>query len=389
MPLTWLLLTILFVFIQGFYSMAEMAIVSCNRVTIEYYIYQKNPKALLVKKFLIQPTRMFSTFVFGINLALQCGSQSARELYICLHIDPDYAPLVHIIVVVLFGELIPLYIARLFPESISMKVIPIVYWSYLALSPFIFVLEFFLKKVMSLCGYQSEFSSFLSREEIQQTVESHEENEGDEFNSIVSHIFKLRYKMVNQLLSALPQTFSSLTNVEELKASALDFFLLYHAPDTTIRSIVYLDQLTQNQSIDTLAQPVKVVSAHQSLITLLKEFKAEQQRVAVVVDNKGQAQGIITLHALLEEIFGQISVAPLISSSLIECRFPAATPLSALKEYGIELQADQSMTLVQFVLDQLGHYPHEGESIIVDHIEFIVEKISLFRVKTILLKHIQ
>ena len=122
-----LMLLIVSLVIQGFYSMLEMACVSFNRVRLQYYVSQKNRRAMWLSYLLNNPTRLFGTTLIGVNTAMQFGSECARRFYASLHVSPDWAPLSQVIIVLIFAELAPMFAARRFAENVAMLGIPIIY----------------------------------------------------------------------------------------------------------------------------------------------------------------------------------------------------------------------------------------------------------------------
>src|SRR5271168_1923794 len=117
-PLFWLSLTILCIAVQGVYSMLELASVSFNRVRLEYYVAKKIKRAMWLHYLLQKPSRLFGTVMLGVNVALQIGSQTSREFYSSVGLDPDLAPLTQVFLVVILAELTPLFAARRYPESV-------------------------------------------------------------------------------------------------------------------------------------------------------------------------------------------------------------------------------------------------------------------------------
>lgn len=141
----WLTLTLLCLFIQASLTMMEMAAISFNRLRLHYLISQKVRQAVWLQKLLHPPYRLFGTVMLGVNCALQVGSQSARECYQALHLDPNLAPLSQIFLVMIFGELVPLFAARRCSEHVIMLYTPFLYFIYLLFSPLIWAISLIVK----------------------------------------------------------------------------------------------------------------------------------------------------------------------------------------------------------------------------------------------------
>lgn len=79
-----LVLTLICLIIQGFFSMQEMACVSFNRVRLQYYAYKGNRRARYLSRLLHHPTTLFGTTLIGVNAAMQLGSEFARRFYLSI-----------------------------------------------------------------------------------------------------------------------------------------------------------------------------------------------------------------------------------------------------------------------------------------------------------------
>ncbi|NRA89902.1 MAG: DUF21 domain-containing protein [Simkaniaceae bacterium] len=156
-----LLLVVVSLIIQGFYSMLEMASVSFNHVRLQFYVSQGSRRAKWLSYLLKNPTRLFGTTLIGVNTAMQFGSECARRFYSSLELSPDWAPITQIFVVLIFAELSPMFAARRYAENVCMLGIPILYFTSFILRPIVFVLDLICRFVNFLFGVKT--NSGLSR----------------------------------------------------------------------------------------------------------------------------------------------------------------------------------------------------------------------------------
>ena len=155
-------LTLLCVFLEAFFSMFEMAAVSFNKVRLHYHLSKNNKKAKWLLYLLEKPSRLFGTTLILVNTVLQVGSECSRRFYEAIGASPDLAPLTQVIIVMIFGELAPLFAARRHSETVAMRSIPIVYGMYWILIPIIKTTEFLTSLFL-----KSDKGRFLSRDELQ------------------------------------------------------------------------------------------------------------------------------------------------------------------------------------------------------------------------------
>ncbi|MCH9627180.1 MAG: hypothetical protein S4CHLAM2_08150 [Chlamydiales bacterium] len=400
--LMWFLITLLCIAIEGIYSMIEMAVLSFNRVRLEYYVSKRMKRAIWLQYILQKPSRLIGSVMLGVNISLQIGSQSAREFYYALGLNPDIAPLTQIFLVVIFGELAPLFAARRFSEHVVMLGVPILYATYRVFAPAIWLIGLITRFVHLLFGRKEEgVENFLSRDELQKVLESHDEE--NEFNSIVSNIFSLRNKTANQVMTPLSQVemIRAHTTVEQLHKKISDsgqrFIPLYHNRPSNIVAIALprdFVRLPENRLVRDNARTPWFITSSTKLMPILGQFRRNQQSVAVVLDSNGSAIGMLTLNAILEEIFGE---HPPIEEALkkaelpvIQRSFPGNTKIVDLnREYGTHLPTHGVETLAQLMISLLDHAPTVGDTLIVGEFELIAEETTLLGIKSILVKTVE
>jgi len=400
--LFWCGLTFFCIAIQGLYSMLEMAAVSFNRVRLEYYVSKGMRRAIWLQYILQKPSRLFGTIMLGVNIALQVGSQSSREFYRAIGLNPDYAPITQIFLVVILAELAPLFAARRFSEHVIMLGIPIVYATHRIFAPVIWFIGLITRFVHLLFGKKEEsFDVFLSRDELQKVLESHDEE--SEFNIVVSNIFALRNKTAAQVMTPLSQIemIRANTTIAELhkkiSGSAMRFVPLYHKTRSNIVAIAIprdFVRLPDNRYIRDNARPPWFITSTTQLMPILGQFRRNRQTVAVVLDPNGSAIGMLTLDAILEEIFGE---HPTVEEALKKAKlpmihrtFPGNTKIVDLnQEYRTHLPTHEVETLAQLMIALLDHTPTVGDTLVVGEFELIAEETTLLGIKSITVKTLE
>jgi CBS domain containing-hemolysin-like protein len=153
-----------------------------------------------------------------------------------------------------------------------------------------------------------------------------------------------------------------------------------------------LFRLREQGSVDLeeLATPVLVVPSAAPLERVLRTFQEERRHLAIVVDEYGGTQGIITLEDVLEEIVGEIEdesdrVDPSIirrSNDVLVCRGLAETR-KVFSIFGIEDESSESVTVAGFVAELVGRIPRVGD--VVDHngFRYVVLRASARRAERI------
>lgn len=391
--LIWLFVTLLSLFLQACYSMMEMAAVSMNRVRLAYLASQGIRRAIWLQYLLQKPSRLFGSIMLGVNIALQTGSQSAREFYASLHLDPDIAPITQIFLVVIFAELAPLFAARRSSEHVIMLGTPFIYFTYRLFAPLIYCISLMTKGVYRMLGKNDEgFDVFLSRDELQKVLETREE-EGDEFNLVMTNIFSLKQKTAHQAMTPLKNSklMHADSTVEEFKRTLKEeaFVPLFDRRKSNIVGIAYpKDYLGKNVSLRTFARQPWFITTTTKLMPILHQFRCNKENVAIVVDKEGAAVGILTLDAILSEIIGEIKPfgkkRKQLTPPLIERTFQGNKRITEFnQEYQAQLPLYGVETLAQLIMTKLDHPPKTGDSVIVDQFELTAEETNLLGVKSV------
>src|SRR5579862_3451905 len=105
------------ILIQGFFALFEMACVSFNKVRLQYFASLGKKRAIWLSELIQQPSRLFGTTLIGIASSLQIGSEFARKFYESIGFNPDFAPITQVFLVLIFGEMVPMFAARRHPEQ--------------------------------------------------------------------------------------------------------------------------------------------------------------------------------------------------------------------------------------------------------------------------------
>ncbi|AEJ76942.1 HlyC/CorC family transporter [Chlamydia trachomatis] len=396
-PFFWLGVNLLCIFVQGFFSMMEMACVSFNRVRLQYYLTKSNKKASYINFLIRRPYRLFGTVMLGVNIALQIGSESSRTCYKLLGISPEYAPATQIILVVIFAELIPLAISRKIPEKIALKGAPILYFAHYLFYPLIQCVGGITNMIYFILNIKEEtIHSTLSRDELQKTLETHHEEH--DFNVIATNIFSLSATSVEQVCQYLDQIpiLSATASVRDVcqlvRRHRLDFVPVYHKVKKNVVGIAFPKNLINRNPSDPVVPYLSspwFITAKSKLIHAIQEFRKNSSKIAIVLNNNGEPMGVLGLHTVFKTLFNTRNITQLKPkpTSLIERTFSGNTPLSEIEnELDIIFMDNDCTTIEQLMLKLLDTPPEVGASIIINDLLLEVKEISLYGIKTVAIK---
>jgi putative hemolysin len=404
--LFWLFLNILSIIILAFYSMSEMACVSFNKVRLQYYVAKGNKRAVWLNWLLHHPTRLFGTTLIGVNVATFFGSEFAREFHAAIGIDPDFSPISQVILVVIFGELAPMFAARRYAEHVAMLSVPLIYASAKILAPAVWAMTGLTRFISFVIGKKEpQQHIFLTQEEIEKILEEKEEerptgHENEDFNAVTSNIFRLSGKEAYQVMepiATLPKVSSNATVMQGgniLQKSNTDYIAVFHRDPQNIVGIAYAQDLVRaadNRRLREFTRTPWFVTQKTNLLQILNQFRSNHENLAIVLDEQGKAEGVIHLHDVVEEIFGTISTPELglrqdlsKQAPFIDRTLPGFMNVGDFNaRFGVILDKREDLSLSELITEELGHHPEVGESIYVDPFELTIEATSFLEIKSI------
>jgi putative hemolysin len=402
----WFIFNITSIFVLAFYSMLEMACVSFNKIRLQYYVSKGNKQAIWLNYLLQHPSRLFGTTLIGVNIALVIGSECSRQFYSAIGLSPDLAPLTQVILVVIFGELAPMFAARHYPEHVALLGVPLLYASAKLMSPILFIVSWITKIANLLSGKnEAEENIYLTQEELLKILEEQTDEppggiESAEFSTITTNIFNLRNKSLRQIMRPLnvAAALASNATMEQmerlLSRSGGDFVPLYHKEIFNIVGIVYpRDTLRakENKRVRDYARSPWFVTETTTMMQILKQFRTNNENVAFILNQHGKSIGYVSLSDVLAEVFGKTSYARTRETQdlikkimLIEKTFPGEMTVGEFnKQYHVLLDQDPSLTLSKLIEGRLGRIPEKGDSIYIAPYELLVKEITLRDIKTV------
>jgi len=397
-PLFWLLLNLFSIIILAFYSMEEMACVSFNKLRLQYYVAQGSQRASWIDHLLHQPTRLFTTTLIGVNVATFVGSECARQFHISMGISPDLAPLSQIFVVIVFGELAPMFAARRYAEHVALLGSPILYASSKILTPFIWILG----KVSEFANYlmggkmtQAEF--FLSQDELQKLIEEQDEgHDSEDVSALASNLFNLRHKTARMAMTPIESEVlipaqSTLQQARKYISRQTPYALVYHRLPHHIVGIAYIRELLRtpdHKKIRDCTRPPWFISEKTPILQILRQFRSNSESCAIILNDKGTTSGFLSLDTLLEVIFGKATPSSSRhKAGVIDKSVSGEILLSAFnQEFGTHLEGTEDETLSDYLLRNFEHHPEPGDSLSIPPYEITIKESSLREVISIQIK---
>ncbi|NGX35003.1 MAG: Magnesium and cobalt efflux protein CorC [Candidatus Anoxychlamydiales bacterium] len=402
--LFFLFLALFCVLTESFFSMFEMAAVSLNKVKLHYRASKNRKKAKWLEFLLHNPSYLFGTTLIMVNTVMQIGSEAARRFYESLNLSPDIAPFTQTLIVLIFGELAPLFAARRHSEHVAYLSIPLVYLLARILTPLVWVIDK-ISKASNLMFKKPKLEFFLSKEELKKAIEEPAKKisklETENINATLSSIFTLKEKKAKQIMipishiKMIPSAFTLKQIKASLKISFYPYFPIYHQTPSNIVAICYprdlLNARDESRVID-FSKPFWFITEDMYVLDILKQFRTNNQSIAIVLDKTGKSVGIISLDQIEDEIFGKYPIyieRKKTSKIVIEKTLLGDMSLTEFnKKFKANLCYKDAKTLSDLITSYLGHLPSLDEVIHFEKYEFTIIETSLLDIEKVKVKTI-
>lgn len=338
--MTIFVLQIVFIFVlmlaNALFAMSEIAVVSARKVRLEQWANDGNHRAGVALELANSPTRFLSTVQIGITListltgalgGATVSEQLAGHLAKVSVLAP-YSQAISLVLVVLIityfslviGELVPKRLALNNPERIASSLGPPMRTLSLIAAPVVHLLTVSTEMVMRLLGIHLSPDSPITEEEIKVLIEQGtragmiEEAEQD----MLERVFRLGDRRVSAIMT--PRTKIVWLNVEDppetiqadIMESIYSRFPVYQGSRDNILGVVHVKDLLagclSEQSMDLQSNVQRPLFVPESMraLRVLELFKQSGTPIALVIDEYGHIQGLVTLNDVLEAIVGDI-----------------------------------------------------------------------------------
>ncbi|MGB7377599.1 MAG: hemolysin family protein [Rivularia sp. (in: cyanobacteria)] len=328
-----LLIIFLLIFANGIFVMSELAIVSARKVRLQQLANQGNTRARAAFELASSPTQFLGTVQMGITLVtIVAGAFGEQIIYERIYPLLNFIPLYQLqiahgisVVIITFlaiilGELVPKRLALNHPELIaSIVALPIKALVKIA-HPIVFILSICTDAIIRLLGIKPSTEPQITEEEIKVLIEQGtEEGTFEEVEQdMVERVFRLGDRPVSSFMTPRPEMIcldleDSITqNRDKIIENGYSRYPVCQEGIDNVLGIIPVTNLLARsftgEQMDLtvgLREPIFVPESTRGL-KVLEIFKQTVNHVALVVDEYGVIQGLVTLNDILIEIVGDV-----------------------------------------------------------------------------------
>lgn len=404
-----LVILVLLLSASAFFSSAETALMTSNKLRIRNLAENGDKRAEKVLEITANTDKMLSAILIGNNIVNLSASALSTTLTLKMFGSSlvGFATGILTFLILVFGEITPKNVASKNAENIALKYIGIISVLVVILTPVIYVVNKVAGIVISLFVKNNDDNNMVTEDELRAMVEvSHEDGviEKEEKKMIVN-VVDFGDTVAGDIM--LPRVDMVMVSVESSYEEILKIFreerytripVYEESPDNVIGILNVKDFLLiedkENFSVkEHLREPLYTYE-YKKTSSLMVDMRKTGANIVIVLDEYGTTVGLITLEDMLEEIVGEIrdefdadEDEGITKISETEYLIDGSTNLDDVNDrIGLELSSEEYESIGGIIMEKLGRLPVEGEVITFDNIILTVKKMDHARIEKVGLK---
>ena len=396
-----IILLVILLMMGTFFSASEMAFSALNRARLKSMLDNGNKGAARALKLSDRFDELLSTLLICNNLVAITTATIAAVLFVQL--IPEYGALISTVVVsiivIVFTDIFPKTIAKESPEATAIFCAPIVHFFMTILKPVNIILSKWKSGISRAFtnkskedeeaerGFQGQALLYMVEEAEQEGAISEEDSllisNAIEFNDLKAEdILTPRVNIIG-----ISKNSSIDSTAEKFMESGYSRLPVYDESLDNITGVVHIRDFIKcvgnnHQSLDSIITPALYTVTSAKVTELFKLLQKKKSHMAIVTDEYGGTEGIVTMEDILEQLVGDIWDE---NDEVIEEFTPTGehdysykvlctTDIDKMFQF-FDMDAESEVSTVSgWIMDQLGRTPEEGDSFIYEKLKVTVTK---------------
>jgi putative hemolysin len=415
-PAAYFVLLFFFLALSVFFSASETALMAVSRLRLKYLAETGDKRAEFIKRIVANPNRFLGVILIG-NTAANIAAASLVTYLATTYSPPDkvrwtglLASVVLTIVVLIFCELTPKIIAATHAEEASRKLawpIQVCIWIFSPLAVMASAVANGLVRLAGLAASPTPFVHALSEDEIRSIIAGSPGAVMAEARKEMLHnVFEIGDTLVREVM--IPRTDVTAVDIHDPIPEILAVFKktnysripVYRESFDNVAGILYVKDLLPHMqkpgdiNLEVLLRPVHYLPDTARLEPVLRQMQSMHMHLAIVVDEFGGVEGIITLEDLLEEIVGEIRDEHDTETEPVRELGPGLYSIAGnltVRDFNrfFEIKIPDSReytTVAGFLQTRTGRLLHSGESVRYLGLEFVIDKVDGMKIVLVRVK---
>ncbi len=407
------LIVILLVILSGFFSAAEIGVMSLNRYRLRHLVKKHNKVAIRVNNMISQPERLLSVILIGNTLcniiAAMCVTLIGQELY--GETGVIIATILLTIVILVFSEMTPKTFAALYPQKVAFVCSLPLYFLQKFFAPLVHVSSWIANRLLRAMGvsFDKMQRDTLSGEELRSVVHETGSLLPVEHKGMIISLLDLEQACVEDIMVPrsdivgidLDQPWHKL--LEQLETMQHTRLPIYrHTIDNLVGTIhlrnvlnLLLDERLNMEQLLKIADPPYFIPVATPLNVQILNFQKMKRRTCFVVDEYGDLQGLVTMEDILEEVVGEFTTDIADLSKEITRRIDGSfiidgsmTLRNLNRILGWRLPSLGPRTLSGLITEYLGYIPPPECCLRIEKYQIQILKVSDNTIRSVLMRKI-
>ena len=391
---------LILVAMSAYFSATETAFTSLNRIRLKSKADDGDLRAAKTLAMAEDYDKLLSTILIGNNIVNNVATTISAVLFIDLmgqERGPALSAIILTVVILIFGEITPKSLAKESPESWAMSSLPLLKFFLLILTPLNFLFTQW-KKLISLLFHSSDDNAITEEELVGMVDQAQTEGGLDEHESdLIRNAIAFNDMEVSEILTPRVDLVAVEDDATMDQAAALftesgySRLPVYHDTIDNIVGVIHEKDFYQARSrkedrLNLIKTPVLYTTGTAKISELLRILQRSKAHMAVVVDEYGGTEGIVTLEDIIEELVGEIwdehdEVIETFQkqadgSYLIACSANLDDMYDLFQVKG----SCEAATVSGWVLEQVGRVPEPGDRFQAEGLDVTVTKVEHRRV---------
>lgn len=387
-----LLALIFLLFLSAFFSSAETAMTTVNKIRVESLAEQGNSRAIILQKIINNSPKMLSTVLIGNNIVNISASSLATTLTLRLFGSTFVSICTGILtlLVLIFGEITPKTMATIHSEKLALAYARIIYGLMFLFTPVVYLVQNLSFLLLKLLRVDPNAKGSPMTEHELRTIVNTSQKEGviePEEQKMIYNVFDFGDSIARDIM--IPRIDMTFVNVNSSYQELMDIyrevkytrFPVYEENTDNIIGIINVKDLLlipddNSFSIRNILRPVSFTYEHKSTASLLLEMKESSCNFTIVLDEYGSTAGLVTIEDLLEEIVGEIrdeydegegeEIMPVIPGK--EYLILGSTKLEDVNEtLNLSLESEDYDSIGGYIIEILDSLPIQGQGITLEN----------------------
>ena len=393
------------VVLSAYFSASETAFSTANRIRLKSMAQDGDKKAAKTLKIIDDYDNMISAILIGNNIVNIASASVATVMFVEVFGDlgATLSTAFTTLVVLIFGEITPKSIAKATPEKFSMATASIMSFIMIIFKPLVVIFAVWKNAVKNI--FKLEVDTSITEGEFLTMVEE-AENEGGidkEDSELIRSVIEFNDVDADEILT--PRVDVVGVSVNDTNEEIADTFVqneysrlpVYEEDIDDIIGFIhqrdfYTYVLTGEKTLAEIINPVMYVSPNMKISKILTALQQKHEHMAVVTDEFGGTDGILTMEDILEELVGEIydehdeEIEEFEKIGENEYRILCTSDIEDMFEFFDISCETESNTVSGWILEQLEKIPEEGDSFDYANLHVFVTKTDSRRVLEIVVK---